>query len=69
MEILIPLTQTLATTKSSCDIFHNILQISLLEPAESNTAHPSIFMTSFIIIIIAIVSFPYIFARNYLPHF
>lgn len=68
MEILIPLTQTSATTKSSCGIFRNILQISLLEFAESNTAHPSIFMTSFIIII-AIVSFPYIFARNYLPHF
>lgn len=53
-----PLTQTLATTKFSCDIFHNIHQTSLLEPAESNVTHSYISMTS-VITITAIGSFPY----------
>lgn len=45
------------TTKSSCDTLHNIFQISLLEPAESNIAYSCIFITPFIIIT-ALVSFP-----------
>ena len=53
-----PLTQTFAATKFSRDIFHNILQISFLEPAKSNITHSYISMTSFITIT-AIGSFPY----------